>query len=191
MPKPKGEIFISIDVETAGPNPGNYAMLAIGACLVFEPQKHFYVEIQPQSTAITKQALQVSQLDIANLKRNGEKPQDAMRRFANWVEKVTPPDHNPIFVAFNAAFDWMFVNDYFHRYLGYNPFGHKALDIKSFYMGLFGVPFGETGMKDILLKYPDLEVLSHHALQDAQDQAKIFRKLLQKVKERIMPGKPD
>ncbi len=28
------------------------------------------------------------------------------------------------FVAFNASFDWMFVKDYFHRFLGRNTFGH-------------------------------------------------------------------
>ena len=27
----------------------------------------------------------------------------------------------------------MFVNDYFHRFLGRNPFGHAALDLKAFF----------------------------------------------------------
>ena len=54
-----------------------------------------------------------------------------------------------MFVALNAPFDWMFINDYFHRYLGANPFGHSALDIKAYYMGLSGVTWSETSMKHI------------------------------------------
>ena len=44
-----------------------------------------------------------------------------MQGFADWVAEITPPDHRPVFTAFNAPFDWMVVNEYFHRYLGYNP----------------------------------------------------------------------
>ena len=39
------EAYISVDVETAGPNPGQYSLLSIGACLVFVPAKTFYVEL--------------------------------------------------------------------------------------------------------------------------------------------------
>ena len=35
--------YISVDIETAGPNPSQYAMLSIGACLVCEPQRTFYL----------------------------------------------------------------------------------------------------------------------------------------------------
>ena len=84
----------------------------------------------------------------------------------------------PVFVAFNAAFDWMFVNDYFHRYLGRNPFGHTALDIKSFYMGLSGVCWEETTMRFVGPRYLGDQQLTHHALRDAMDQAQIFRKML-------------
>jgi hypothetical protein len=59
----------------------------------------------------------------------------AMRNFAEWVKAVTPPGSRPIFVGLNVAFDWMFVADYFYRYLGTNPFGHSALDIKALFMG--------------------------------------------------------
>ena len=35
------EIFVSVDVETAGPIPGEYSLLAIGACAVYEPHLTF------------------------------------------------------------------------------------------------------------------------------------------------------
>ena len=40
-----------------------------------------------------------------------------------------------MFVGFNASFDWSFVNWYFHKFVGTNPFGVAALDIKAYYMG--------------------------------------------------------
>ena len=184
MPISKDEIFISVDVETSGPNPGNFSLLAIGACLVHDPEESFYIEVKPVNTAFTAEAIKVSQLDLEDLRQNGQTPQEAMRRFAAWVNAVTPPGYDPIFLAFNAAFDWMFVNDYFYRYLGYNPFGYKALDIKSFYMGASGVSFSKTSMKELYNKYPNIRQLSHHALQDAQDQARIFQILTNDIKNR-------
>ncbi|WP_268747167.1 hypothetical protein [Sphingobium sp. Ant17] len=37
----KREIFVSVDVETAGPIPGEYSLLSIGACSVFAPEEAF------------------------------------------------------------------------------------------------------------------------------------------------------
>ncbi len=76
----------------------------------------------------------------------------------------------------------MFVHDYFHRYLGRNPFGHSALDIKAFYMGMAGVAWDETGMRPVAGRYLDDRHLTHHALRDALDQAEIFEKMLAEAK---------
>ena len=172
------ETYISIDIETAGPNPSTYSLLSIGACTVFEPQETFYIELQPVNENKISEAMMIGRLNWANLKEKGSPPQEAMSRFAQWVSSVSAEGSQPIFVAFNAPFDWMFVNDYFHCYLGHNPFGHKALDIKAFYRGLKGVSWEATGMRHISPHYLDHQNLTHHALQDALDQAEIFRKLL-------------
>ncbi len=174
--------YISIDVETAGPNPSTYSLLSIGACTIFEPQRTFYVELQPVNENKLPNAMMVSGLDWEHLKEEGVPPKDAMSQFAHWSAEVTQIGNQPIFVSFNAPFDWMFVNDYFHRYLGHNPFGHKALDIKAFYMGVHGVSWEETGMQSVSSRYHDNQNLTHHALQDALDQARIFRKLLAESK---------
>jgi ribonuclease T len=176
------ETYISVDVETAGPFPREYSMLSIGACTLYEPQKTFYVEIQPLNDHFTEDALQISGLNFTNLKLNGHTPKEAMSGFASWVEQITPQGNEPVFVAFNASFDWMFVSDYFHRFLRRNPFGYKALDIKAFYMGLKGVPWSETAMHKVSEQYLSQRDLTHHALQDALDQAEIFRKLLAEIK---------
>jgi ribonuclease T len=172
------ETYISIDVETAGPNPSTYSLLSIGACSVFEPEKTFYIELQPVNENRTSEAMEIGGLNWEQLREKGSHPKDAMEKFTSWVREITKADSQPVFVAFNAPFDWMFLSDYFHRYLGQNPFGHKALDIKAFYMGLHGVPWGKTSMRFVSPRYLDNQNLTHHALQDALDQAEIFRKLL-------------
>ena len=179
----KPEFYISVDVETAGPTPGRYAMLSIGACPVTETGRTFYIELQPDRDASLPEALAVSGLKMDELAQNGRPPKEAMQAFADWVDEVTPPGGQPVLVAFNAPFDWMFVADYFHRYLGRNPFGHTALDIKAFYMGTRGVLWSETSFDKVTEYYKIRHPLTHHALQDACDQALVFRKMLAEAKE--------
>lgn len=172
------EFYISVDVETAGPNPGQYSLLAIGACTIHEPRATFYIELQPVNQANVPTAMAIHRLDLEQLAQNGIPPADAMAQFEAWLQQVTPPGSRPVFVAFNAPFDWMFVADYFHRTLGRNPFGHSALDIKALYMGLQGVPWSETAMRHVARRYQCSGELIHHALDDALNQARLFECIL-------------
>jgi ribonuclease T len=171
--------YFSVDVETSGPNPGEYSLLSIGACVAFEPAETFYVELQPVTDAFTPEALATGGLDLEHLRAHGVPPGRAMREFADWVARCTPDDDEPIFVAFNAPFDWMFVADYFHRFLGRNPFGYKALDIKALYMGATGAPWDKTGFRHVAT-HAGLEQrsLTHNALEDALVQAALLRRVL-------------
>jgi len=167
-------------VLASGPNPGVYSLLAIGACIAFEPDTTFYVELQPVTDASTPEAMRVGGLDLEQLRAHGVAPADAMRRFADWLSQSTPAGRKPIFVGFNAPFDWMFVADYFHRFLGENPFGHKALDIKALFMGATGSGWDETRFQDVAA-HARLEQreLSHNALEDALVQAALLRSVLE------------
>ncbi len=170
------ERLISVDVETAGPAPGAYPLLSIGACLVDDIGTGFYVELKPDRDASIPDALAVSGLDLATLQRNGTAAPQAMAEFADWVREVSPAStHQPVFVAFNAAFDWMFVQEYFTRYDITNPFGHSAMDIKAYYAGFTGCAWHETSMRHLAQRYDDVETLSHNALADARDQAQLFK----------------
>lgn len=173
--------FISVDVETSGPNPGDYSLLAIGACLTDDPDRSFYIELIPDQERVQPSAIKVSGLDPEKLKQDGTPPREAMKAFERWLADNTAEGETPVFVAFNAPFDWMFVAEYFQRYLGRNPFGHRALDLKALYMGIFGVPWEETGMVQVANSLGLQIQLSHHALDDARDQAKIFNALHQKI----------
>lgn len=172
------ETYICVDVETAGPIPGQFAMLSIGACLVEDPSATFYLELKPDRPDFLPEAMAISGLSLDVLTENGSDPGAAMQAFADWIKTVVPVGRRGIFVALNAPFDWMFVNDYFLRYLGHNPFGHSALDIKAYYMGFAGVSWSETSMKHISAHLLQEKHLVHNALRDAQDQAEIFHKML-------------
>ena len=177
-------VFISVDVETAGPNPSQYSLLSIGACVVTNPQQTFYVELQPVNDNALTEALAVSGLTLEGTRERGVPPAEAMAHFEAWLNQVVPEGSRPLLVAFNAPFDWMFVADYFHRFLGRNPFGHAALDIKALYMGLTGVPWTRTSMKYISSHYLDDRPLTHHALRDAIDQAEILQAILVETQAR-------
>jgi DNA polymerase III epsilon subunit-like protein len=177
VPAERPETYISVDVETSGPTPHEYAMISIGACLVDDPQSGFYAELKPTTDAALESSLAVSGLSMEKLARDGLTPKDAMRQFEDWIELVTPRGHVPIMVAFNAVFDWMFVDTYFHRFLGRNPFGHSALDIKAYYLGFAGGTWAGTSMRVLSPLYLGGQHLTHNALGDARDQADIFRQV--------------
>lgn len=170
--------YFSVDIEAAGPHPAEYALLSIGACTVSLPEQFFYAELQPASLNIEPEALQVHGLDPRVLAETGQPPAAALEAFERWVLENTPEGHLPVFVAFNAAFDWMFVCEYFYRYLGRNPFGHSALDIKALYMGCQGVNWLETSYNRVSQALRVDRPLAHNALQDARDQAELFRRLM-------------
>lgn len=172
------ECLISVDVEAAGPIPARYSLLSIGACLVAEPEHGFYVELQPVQRRADPQASAIHGLSLERLAAEGMPPSRAMAAFETWIQTTIGGERVPVFVGFNAAFDWMFVADYFHRYLGRNPFGHAPLDIKAYYMGLSGGPFLATSRRQLAARYPDMPRPEHNALQDALDQAELLRRMM-------------
>jgi ribonuclease T len=98
-----------------------------------------------------------------------------MHQFRDWIHRIARTDGVPIFVGFNAAFDWSFVNYYFHKFVGENPFGFAALDIKSLYMGAAGSTWEQTRSSQIALALHPKRKGNHEALHDAQYQAELFR----------------
>lgn len=177
----KREVFLSVDIETSGPVPGEYSLLTIGACNVSDPQQVFSCELKPTTHNADQKALEVTGLSLDRLERDGLEPAIGMQKFRDWVASTAGADGTPVFVGFNAAFDWSFVNYYFHRYLGENPFGFAALDIKSMYMGAARSSWSQTRSSQIAAAlHPTLKG-DHDALHDALYQAELFR-LIQQMK---------
>jgi DNA polymerase III epsilon subunit-like protein len=182
LPPSRPETFVSVDIETAGPTPGRYAMLSIGACLVDAPEHGFYVELKPTGTAVVDSAQAIGGLSLETLARDGVDPAEAMKRLEDWLAAEVGEGTVPVFVGFNAAFDWQFVNWYFHEFaaeeMGENPFGFAPLDLKALIAGRLGCAWEDTKMSRLPKWLNRDGPLTHDALDDAIQQAAIFRRLM-------------
>ena len=54
--------YISVDVETSGPIPGEYSLLSIGACNVYLPQQTFECKLKPNRNNAVPAAMEVTGL---------------------------------------------------------------------------------------------------------------------------------
>lgn len=174
------DIYFSVDIEASGPIPGEYSMLSLGACLVGTIDRTFYAELRPISDRFVPAALEVTGFDLSELSTKGQEPITVMRNLLDWVA-VESHGVRPVFVGLNAGFDWSFVNWYFHKFLGKNPFGVAPLDIKAYYMGLTGCSWDETRSSQLpeSLKPSHTGKMRHNALSDALYQGEIFRRMME------------
>jgi DNA polymerase III epsilon subunit-like protein len=177
------ETWISVDVETSGPTPRTGSLLAIGACLVDRPEEGIELLVRPDSLLPwSDDAEAVHGLTRDRLAGDGLEPGTAMERLAAWLERVVAPNARPVFVGFNAPFDWMFVADGAWRHLGRNPFGVSALDLKALYLGRHldeVTSWAETSSDHVRARYPVDLPHTHGALDDAREQAAICRRILE------------
>ncbi len=177
------EIYVSVDIEAAGPVPMTYSMLSLGAAVVDDPKETFYVELKPTNDQFVPEAMKVVGKTLRDFEKSGSTPQEAMGQFRDWLARVAK-NGKPVFVGFNAVFDWAFVNFYFHQFLGENPFGFGGIDIKSYYMGMTGASWEDTRSSRISAELKGPSLHTHNALDDAVEQAEMFRRMRKKATER-------
>lgn len=174
------EIYISVDVEAAGPVPATYSMLSLGAVVVDDVKQTFYIELKPINDQFVADAMKVVGKTLRHFAEKGRDPKDAMLAFRHWLVQVAK-EGKPVFVGFNATFDWAFVNFYFHHHLGENPFGFGGIDIKSYYMGMSGCTWDDTRSSRISSDLKSPAPHTHNALDDAIEQAEMFRRMRKKT----------
>lgn len=177
------EIYISVDVEASGPFPPTYSMLSIGACVVGAPGASFYAELKPISERVVTEAIKIVGKPLEHFSKCGRESKIVMAEFEEWVKSISG-GQTPVFVGFNAAFDWAFVNLYFHTYLGRTPFGIAPLDIKAYFMGLKGVEWEGTRSSRIPAMFKGPAAQTHNALDDARSQAQMFERMLRHAQDR-------
>ena len=106
-----------------------------------------------------------------------------MRRLTRFVQdRVAKISGKAVFVGHNAVFDWSYISYYYERYYLRNPFGYKAIELKSLAMGRLGIDWFETSkerLQDLLPGIPPEDTsLVHRADYDAHYQAQILCALL-------------
>jgi hypothetical protein len=159
--------WIMVDIESDGPIPGDYSMIAIGAVVV-EPalDRTFYGQLKPISEKWDPKALAVSGFTREQT-LGFDDPVQVMAQFDRWVESLRSVGTKPrraFFVSDNNGFDWQFVNWYFHHFIGWNPFGHSSTNLGSLYKGL---------VKDTFANFKHLRRVphDHNPVNDAKGNA--------------------
>jgi DNA polymerase III epsilon subunit-like protein len=165
--------FIIVDVESDGPIPAEFSMVCFGAVLFDENlESSFYGKTRPISDRFVPEALAVSGFSREQ-HLTFDDPKMVMEAFAAWMEEHSK--RRPVFVSDNVAFDWQFINYYFHRYLGRNPFGFSARRIGDLYAGLVKDTHKASEWKKLRVT-PH----THNPVDDARGNAealKMFREL--------------
>ena len=95
-----------------------------------------------------------------------------MLKFHDWIKANSKG--RPIFISDNPAFDWQWINYYFHYYLGENPFGYSARRIGDLYCGL---------VKDTHAKWKHLRRTTHdhNPVNDAKGNAEAILHMKNKM----------
>ena len=83
-----------------------------------------------------------------------------------------------MFVAYPAAFDFMFVYWYLIRFTGESPFSHSALDIKTFAMAMLKTNYRDSTKRNMPRHWFDKLPHRHIALDDAIEQGALFCNML-------------
>jgi hypothetical protein len=161
--------LIVVDVESDGPIPNKYSMVCFGAVVV-EPtlSKTFYGKTKPISEIWVPEALAISGFSREEHK-TFDHPNTVMKDFADWIQANSTG--RPVFISDNPAYDWQFINYYFHYYLGKNPFGFSARRIGDLYCGMVKDSFAKW--KHLRGNYPH----NHDPVSDALGNANALLEL--------------
>lgn len=189
-----GEVYISVDVETDGPNPGDCNMVSVGASLCgvrrgtgwrrIDNGATFYRELETEfpGDPDTKRWLAGQGFEVNA--PQAVSPKLAMIHFKEWVEKIADAhEARPVFVAYPLGFDWSFTHWYFEHYLGpkSDPFGFSnALDIKTYFAAKSDSPLLASLKRNMPRSVKTVKTPhTHNAKDDAVGQGELFANLME------------
>jgi hypothetical protein len=92
--------------------------------------------------------------------------------FRQWLLEAKD-DKGLTFVSDNPAYDWQWINFYFHKYFGENPLGFSARRIGDFYAGLVGDFHKSNNWKKLRRTKHD-----HNPVNDAMGNVEAFERML-------------
>lgn len=161
--------YIIVDVEADGPIPADYSMVCFGAVLFDDAlQTTFYGRTAPIAANFVPEALAVSGFSREQ-HASFDDPKAVMEKFAAWLTQHARG--RPVFVSDNVAFDWQWINFYFHRFTGRNPFGFSGRRIGDLYAGLMR----DAGKASEWKKFR-VTRHTHHPVDDAVGNAEALKK---------------
>lgn len=94
------------------------------------------------------------------------------KAFKDWLYSLDGAKGPYKFVSDNPAYDWQFINYYFHLFLEFNPFGHSARRIGDYYAGLMGNFVTRQNWKKLRITKH-----THHPVDDAMGNVEAFARI--------------
>lgn len=157
--------YIVCDVESDGPIPNKHSMVCFGAVIV-EPSlsKTFYGKTKPISDLWIPDALAISGFSREE-HLTFDEPETVFQQFGEWIKENSKG--KPIFISDNLAYDFQWINYYFHFFTGSNPFGYSGRRIGDMYAGM---------KMDTFVKWKHLRktVHDHNPVNDAIGNAEVL-----------------
>jgi hypothetical protein len=174
------EVYVSTDVETDGPIPGENSMLSFASVAydgagkelaVFSANLDLLPGAKPDPR--TMAWWQDKPAAWAACRKDPVAPRTAMERYVIWLDKLPG---EPVFVAYPLLFDMMFVYWYLIRFVGRSPFSHSGIDIKTMAWAALGLGHYREASKRNMPRewFSGIERHTHVALDDAREQGRLF-----------------
>jgi 3'-5' exoribonuclease Rv2179c-like domain len=183
----KEEIYVSTDVESDGPIPGPNSMLSFGSAAfradgtMLSTFSRNLDEMPGAAADPSTAAWWAGQPEAwAACRRDTVPPEDAMRDYRKWLEALPG---RPVFVAYPAGYDFMFVYWYLIRFAGASPFSHSALDVKTLAMAILGTGYRDATKRNMPKRWLSNHPHTHVALDDAIGQGHLFCNMLRELRQ--------
>lgn len=176
------EIYISTDIESDGPIPGPHSMLSLGSAAYSADKtllSTFSANLETldgaQADPETAQWWAGQPEAWAACRRDPQPPAAVMHDYVRWIRSL---GGKPVFVAYPAGFDFLFVYWYLIRFTGESPFSHSALDIKTYAMAVLKTDYRRSTKRNMPKQWFDPLPHTHVAVDDAIEQGALFCNML-------------
>jgi len=153
--------LVFVDCEAHGPCPSQGTLTEFAA--VLNRSTTFYRKLWDTIPDKDTPAIPIPQKQIYD-------EQKAFQEFEQWIKTFC---NKPTFISDNPAYDWQWINDGFHRSIGYNPFGFSARRIGDFYAGLCRDFSKSNDWKRLRITKH-----THNPLDDAMGNYEAFQRIL-------------
>lgn len=185
-------LYLSFDIEADGPAPGINSMLSLAFCgFVLENECTTYRKVFQWESNLKPMNDCMPDPDTMNwwnkdenkeafeyVRQNQRDPLEAFQDLHKEI-LVLQQTYKIIPGAWPAAYDWQWINYYFHRLLKCNPLGFSARCIST--LGWHEVKNANPGAKFDWTSYKDGAVHTHKAIDDANEQGIIWMNILIKM----------
>lgn len=175
------EVYFSVDIETDGPIPGENSMLSFGAAAfdeggllldTFSRNLNLYQFAHPDP--YTMEFWDRNPEAWVECRKCPRDIKVSMESFVTWVESFNA---KPVFVAYPAGFDFMFMYWYMIKFVGRSPFSFSALDMKSYACAILDLPYRKTTKQNMPMRWFGEKNHTHIALDDAIEQGELFMEM--------------